>query len=111
MAAYCCSSRPVTDELFRPEDDRPGRTGKTVLSHGMWVRRYGGDAAALGRTLILNGQPYEIVGVLPESFDLPREVMPTLGGAEHSEIVLPLPLGPDAAAIRPKCLRDCLFRQ
>ncbi len=92
--------RPALGELFRPEDDSPGRTGKAVLSHGMWVRRYGGAAAVLGRTLILNGQPYEIVGVLPESFDLPREVMPTLGGAEHSEIVLPLPLGPDAAAIR-----------
>jgi predicted permease len=38
--------------------------------------------------------------VLPPSFDLPREVLPTLGGAEHAEIVLPLPLGADAAHIR-----------
>ena len=48
----------------------------------------------------LNGQPYQIVGVLPASFSLPREVMPTLGGAEHAEVVLPLPLGPKAAEFR-----------
>ena len=54
----------------------------------------------LGRSLTLNGQPYVVSGVLPESFDLPREVMPTLGGAEHAEIVLPLPLSADAARVR-----------
>jgi predicted permease len=64
------------------------------------MRRYGGDAGVLGRSLTLNGQPYVIAGVLPESFDLPREVLPTLGGAEHSEIVLPLPLSSDAARVR-----------
>ena len=36
--------------------------------------------------------------MLPASFSLPREVMPTLGGAEHAEILLPLPLGADARA-------------
>ena len=56
------------------------------------MRRFGGERAVLGRSLTLNGLPYEIVGVLPASFDVPREVMPTLGGAEHAEIVLPLPL-------------------
>ena len=92
--------RPALGELFEPEDDRPGRTGKALLSHGTWMRRYGGDRTVLGRSLTLNGQPYVITGVLPASFDLPREVMPTLGGAEHSEIVLPLPLAADAARIR-----------
>jgi predicted permease len=92
--------RPVLGELLTPEDDRPGRGGRALLSHGTWMRRYGGDPTVLGRTLILNGQPFEIVGVLPAAFDLPREVMPTLGGAEHAEIVLPLPLAADAARIR-----------
>lgn len=86
--------------LFTTEDDRPGRGGRALLGHGTWMRRYGGDHSVLGRSLILNGQPYEIIGVLPASFDLPREVMPTLGGAEHAEIVLPLPLGADAARTR-----------
>jgi predicted permease len=93
-------ARPLLGRLFQPEDDLPGRTGSAVLGHGTWMRRYGGDASAVGKTLTLNGQPFEIVGVLPASFDLPREVMPTLGGAEHAEIVLPLPLPADAAQIR-----------
>ena len=38
----------------------------------------------VGRSLVLNGEPYEIVGVLDAGFDVPREVMPTLGGAEHA---------------------------
>jgi predicted permease len=92
--------RPEIGTMFGTEDDRPGRSGKVLLSHGTWMRRYGGDAKVLGRTLTLNGQPYEIVGVLPARFDLPREVMPTLGGAEHAELVLPLPLGADAAQVR-----------
>jgi predicted permease len=48
----------------------------------------------------LNGQPFEIVGVLPASFTLPREVLPTLGGAENSEVLLHLPLAADAATAR-----------
>jgi predicted permease len=92
--------RPLHGRLFGPEDDTPGRTGAALLGHGTWLRRYGGDPSVVGRTLTLNGQPYEIIGVLPGSFDLPREVMPTLGGAEHAEIVVPLPLPADAARIR-----------
>ena len=38
--------------------------------------------------------------MLPASFSLPREVMPTLGGAENAEIVLPLPLGPERRHVR-----------
>jgi len=92
--------RPALGNLFGPEDDRPGRAGRALLSYGTWIRRYGGEPGVLGRSLTLNGQPYEVIGVLPASFDLPREVMPTLGGAEHAEIVLPLPLGADAALVR-----------
>ncbi len=92
--------RPLLGELFTAADDRQGQTGRALLGYGTWMRRYGGDRSVLGRTLILNGQPYVVAGVLPASFDLPREVVPTLGGAEHAEIVLPLPLGADAARIR-----------
>jgi putative ABC transport system permease protein len=93
-------ARPALGRLFEPAEDVPGRTGTAVLGHGTWVRRYGSDRHVVGRTLTLNGQSYEIVGVLPASFSLPREVMPTLGGAEDAEIVLPLPLGSEAAAFR-----------
>jgi predicted permease len=83
--------------LFVPDEDLPGRTGTAVLSYGTWTRRFGSDPGILGRKIVLNGVPYEIVGVMPRSFSLPREVMPTLDGAEQAEILLPLPL-PAAAA-------------
>ena len=93
-------ARPVLGRFFEASEDSPGRTGAAILGHGTWVRRYGRDPGVLGRTLTLNGQPYLIVGVLPESFSLRREVMPTLGGAEDAEVVLPLPLGPEAPSFR-----------
>ena len=66
----------------------------------MWTRRYGSDPGILGQTIHLNGLPYEVIGVVPQSFSLPREVMPTLDGAEQAEILVPLPLAADAAQNR-----------
>ncbi len=82
--------------LFVPDEDQPGRAATAVLNYGTWARRFGSDPGALGSKIILNGATYEIVGVLPRSFSLPREVMPTLDGAEQAEILLPLPLPADA---------------
>jgi predicted permease len=91
---------PAYGRLFGRDDDVPGNTGTAVLSHGTWMRRYGGDPGIIGRSLTLNGQPYQIIGVLAPSFSLPREVMPTLGVAEDAEILLPLPLAAGAAGVR-----------
>ncbi|HEX5214725.1 MAG TPA: ABC transporter permease [Vicinamibacterales bacterium] len=93
-------ARPRWGRLIAPEDDQPGRAGVAVLNHGIWQRRFGGDPAVVGRSITLNGQPVEIVGVLPETFSLPREVLPTLGVAEDGEIFMPLPLGAAAATVR-----------
>ena len=93
-------ARPELGRFFVAEDDTPGRTGSAVLAHGAWVRRFGGDPAVIGRTLALNGEPYEIVGVLPREFSLPRSVLPTLGVVEDGDVFLPLPLAPAAADVR-----------
>jgi predicted permease len=93
-------AQPVVGKLFGAEDDLPGRTGKAILGYGTWMRRYGGNPEVIGRTLTLNGQPYDVIGVLPRSFSLPREVMPTLGVVEDAEVVLPLPLAANAAGVR-----------
>ncbi len=92
--------RAVLGRLFVPDEDHPGRTATAVLSYGTWARRFGSDPGVLGKKIILNGVPYEIVGVMPRSFSLPREVMPTLDGAEQAEILLPLPLPANAAQNR-----------
>jgi predicted permease len=86
--------------LLVPEEDLSGRAPTALLSHGTWTRRYGADPNILGKKIILNGISYEVVGVMPRSFSLPREVLPTLDGAEQAEILLPLPMSPDAAQNR-----------
>jgi predicted permease len=52
------------------EEAAPPLTTMAVLSHGFWQRRYGGDAAVIGRTVTLNNQRVEIVGVLEPDFEL-----------------------------------------
>jgi predicted permease len=88
----------ASGRIFAAEDDSPGRPATAVLSHGMWVRRFGADPNAIGKSITLNGQTYQLIGILPPSFSLPREVLPTLGGAEEADILVPLPLS--AAALR-----------
>ena len=75
--------RPLLGRLFTADEDRAGAAGTALLAHGTWLRRYGGDPAAVGRSLIVNGTSYRIVEVLPVSFTLRRDVLPTLGGAEQ----------------------------
>jgi predicted permease len=93
-------AQPAFGRLLVAGDDREGAPGVAVLSDATWQRRFGGDPAALGRGIILNGVPYQIVGILPPGVDVPREVMPTLGVVEHAEVLINLPLAADAANVR-----------
>ena len=93
-------ARAARGRLFVAEEDALGAAPTAVLGNGTWMRRFGGDPHVIGRSLTINGKSYQIVGVLPPSFSLPREVMPTLNGAEDAEVLLPLPLPPDAASTR-----------
>jgi predicted permease len=92
--------RPARGRLIAPEEDSPGRPATALLTDGMWARRYGRDPQMIGKSITINGLPYEVAGILPPSFSLPREVLPTLYGTEQADIFLPLPLAPDASQIR-----------
>jgi putative ABC transport system permease protein len=52
------------------DDDRADAAKVVVLTDGLWHQLYGGSADAVGKTMILNGMPHTIVGVLPRSFDM-----------------------------------------
>jgi predicted permease len=86
--------------LFTPEEDGPGQPVTAMLTHGMWVRRYGAKPDVVGRTLTVNGQPVQVVGILPASFSLPKEVLPLLYGGELTELFLSLPLAEAAPRTR-----------
>jgi predicted permease len=66
--------RPTMGRSFTPADDRIG-VNVVIISHALWQRRYGGDPAIVGRTILMSDVKYEIVGIAPRSFVfLSREV-------------------------------------
>ncbi|MBA3240609.1 MAG: ABC transporter permease, partial [Acidobacteria bacterium] len=61
--------RPALGRFFTPDEDRPSNPALVaVLGHGYWQRRFGGDASLVGRTLALNGQQFNVVGIAPPKF-------------------------------------------
>ncbi|MCA9738121.1 MAG: ABC transporter permease [Gemmatimonadota bacterium] len=53
---------------FTAADDQPGAARTVMLTHPYWQRAFGGDPGVIGRTLTINGNPHEIVGVTPDGF-------------------------------------------
>jgi putative ABC transport system permease protein len=75
---------PVIGRTFQQGEDKPGAQLVTVLTYGLWQRRFGGDPGIIGQSLTINGDSYTVVGVLPASFqfaprsgDLWRPYQPT----------------------------------
>ena len=67
-------ARPVLGRALRPEDDVIGAAPVVVLSHAAWRTHFGGDSAAVGRSILLHevGVMHTIVGVMPQGLDFPR---------------------------------------
>jgi putative ABC transport system permease protein len=63
--------RPPKGRAFSEKEAQPGSDRVVLLSHGYWRTHLGGDPAAVGRSLQVNGAPYTIVGILPERVDFP----------------------------------------
>ena len=60
----------VVGRTFRAEEDAAGGAPVVLLSYGLWQRRFGGAADAVGKSITLDSRPYTIVGVLPKGFEL-----------------------------------------
>jgi predicted permease len=59
---------PALGRTFSEEDGEVGTDRSVVLSHGLWQSQFGGDPAAIGKDLRIDGQPYTVVGVMPPEF-------------------------------------------
>jgi len=59
---------PALGRTFRADDGRPGAPLTTVLSYGLWVRRFGAQPQVMGQELLLNGAKYTVAGVMPRGF-------------------------------------------
>lgn len=62
---------PALGRPFTAQDDVPGAPGVVLLSDEVWTVRYQRDPQAVGRRVLINGQPYDIVGVMPQGFRFP----------------------------------------
>ncbi len=60
--------RPLLGRTVSQDDDRPGAPPVVVLSHHLWIDRFGGDPSAMGRTVQLDDRPARVVGVMPDGF-------------------------------------------
>jgi putative ABC transport system permease protein len=58
---------------FAPGEDQPGSGKVVVITHRVWMSLFGGDAGIVGRAILLNGEPYTVIGVLPGASEFDRQ--------------------------------------
>jgi predicted permease len=93
-------AKPLLGRLLLPEEDKPGKPDVAVLSEQVWKRLFNSDPRIVGKTIVLNGSPFTVAGVLQSGFMLDAEVMPSETPMDKMDIFAPLPLGADAVKNR-----------
>lgn len=94
--------QPFLGRWYTEEEDQPGGPKLAVLSHAFWKERFNGDRGVLGRKLVFDGEPYEVIGVMPEGFThrrahayvpLQRKLDPTTRGSHFMPVYARLKKG------------------
>jgi predicted permease len=67
-------ARPILGRVFAPEEDQPNANHVVVLAHSAWGRVFGADPAIVGRTIELNQEHYQVIGVMGPGFEWPAPV-------------------------------------
>ncbi len=80
---------PVVGRTFAPDEDTAGKENVVVLSHGLWLSRFGGDPQIVGKQINLSDVPTQVVGVMPPSFQFP---------VTETQLWTPLVLNPEATS-------------
>jgi len=63
--------QPALGRGFVADEETIGRHRRAVIGHGLWQRRFAGDPGLVGRTITLDAESYEVVGIAPQGFDFP----------------------------------------
>lgn len=79
--------KPAFGRAFQPAEDTPGNDHEVVLSNKLWASRFGSSHSVVGKSIILDGEPYAVVGVMPAGFDFPNQ----------AQIWTPVPLTQDCS--------------
>jgi len=80
-------AKPALGRIFTADEDKPGANPVVVLTYGLWQRRFGGDPNIVDKTITLNDRSYNVVGVMPETFQFPTFGFP-------SSMEMWVPVGP-----------------
>src|SRR6266699_2464550 len=87
---------PALGRTFFAEEDQPNGPSAVILSYGLWQRRFGGDSGVIGRTILLDGTPTIVAGVMPLDFRAPNgaeawstlaQVGRTVGGGSNVTVI------------------------
>lgn len=65
-------TQPMLGRWFTAEEDVPGKSLVAVISYGLWQRKFGGKDV-VGQSIQLNGEPYTVIGVMPQNFKFPQD--------------------------------------
>ena len=78
-------TEPLLGRVFTPDEFQTGRGQVAVLSFGLWQNRFGSNREIIGKTVLLNGQSYSVVGIMPRNFSFP---------SNEVDVWQPLPIVP-----------------
>ncbi|HXW06611.1 MAG TPA: ABC transporter permease [Vicinamibacterales bacterium] len=81
---------PLVGRTFTAAEDLPEGPDLVLLGFGLWNRRYAADPSIVGRTILINGRPFEVVGVMSPGFVLPTD----FGNPEPTQLWMPLQMDP-----------------
>ncbi|MEW6322342.1 MAG: ABC transporter permease [Acidobacteriota bacterium] len=90
-------ARPLLGRAIREDEDRPNAAPVAVLGHDLWQGAFGGDRGVIGRRILLDDVPVDVVGVMPPGFRLPTDF--TVDAAEPTQLWRPLQIDP-ASTVR-----------
>jgi predicted permease len=90
--------QPVRGRNFLPEEATKGHDQVVIISYRLWQTLFNGDNGVIGRSIQVTGTPYQIVGILPQSFYFPKanelSSAPTSRQLPDNEIITPLVIDP-----------------
>lgn len=92
---------PARGRVFLPAEDQPGRNQVVVLSHRLWTSQLAADPEIVGKTIVLDGRPHDVIGVMPASFDFT---------ADSEALWIPIAFTPDQRARRDEHYLDVYAR-
>ncbi len=84
--------QPALGRLFSDEEELEGNHRVVILSDRLWKLRYGGAADVIGQYMMIDGQSFQITGVMPADYEFPR---PWTSMTQDPELWVPLPLAQD----------------